>query len=67
MPRQVDMTQMQAARTGRIRGRPPHIIPVDAEVTFSDFRRGFVITTQNDSRKIYFEYNAGYVVMSEDQ
>jgi hypothetical protein len=36
-------------------------------VTFSGFRKGFVVTTLNDNRKIYFEYNASYMGMSDDQ
>ena len=47
---------------------PGHlIIPVNSEVTFSGFRKGFVITTLNDNRKTYFEYNANYMGMSDDQ
>ena len=47
---------------------PGHrIIPVNSGVTFSGFRKCFVITTLNDNRKIYFEYNASYMGMSDDQ
>lgn len=38
----------------------------NSEVTFSGFRKGFVITVK-DNRKIYFEYNASYMGLSDDQ
>jgi hypothetical protein len=43
------------------------IVPINSEVAFNGFRKGFMITVLNDGRKIYFEYNASYMGMDDDQ
>jgi hypothetical protein len=43
------------------------IIPVKSQVKFAAFRRGITVTNLSDNRVIYFEYNASYMGMSENE
>jgi len=43
------------------------VIPVNTPITIDKYKRGLIFTTQDDGRKIYFEYQSKNMGMSENE